>query len=118
MCSSRPPAPWVWSPWSTPWWRRDERCASSRSTQLDRDGRRRLSSSRSPRPPQGRQGDKRMGSGDAPRQGRHAHNKRIKLVAFIAIGAASAYGLTELLEISHSVNIPWDRRRDLGDLYP
>ncbi len=52
-------------------------------------------------------------------QGREqrALNKRVKLVAFIAIGAASAYGLSELLEISHSVNIPWDRRRDLGDLY-
>ena len=52
-------------------------------------------------------------------QGREqrALNKRVKLAAFIAIGAASAYGLTELLEISHSVNIPWDRRRDLGDLY-
>jgi phospho-N-acetylmuramoyl-pentapeptide-transferase len=52
-------------------------------------------------------------------QGREqrALNKRIKLAAFIAIGAASAYGLSELLEISHSVNVPWDRRRDLGDLY-
>ena len=52
-------------------------------------------------------------------QGReqHALNKRVKLVAFLAIGAASAYGLSELLEVSHSVNIPWDRRRDLGDLY-
>ena len=52
-------------------------------------------------------------------QGRtqRALNKRVKLVAFLAIGAASAYGLSELLEVSHSVNIPWDRRRDLGDLY-
>ena len=52
-------------------------------------------------------------------QGRkqQALNKRVKLVAFLAIGAASAYGLSELLEIGHSVNIPWDRRRDLGDLY-
>ena len=52
-------------------------------------------------------------------QGREqrALNKRVKLAAFIAIGAASAYGLSELLEVSHSVNVPWDRRRDLGDLY-
>ncbi len=46
----------------------------------------------------------------------HALSKRIKLVAFLAIGAASAYGLSELLEISHSVNIPWAGRRDVGDL--
>ena len=53
-------------------------------------------------------------------QGREqrALNKRVKLAAFIAIGAASAYGLSDLLEVSHSVNVPWDRRRDLGDLYP
>ena len=52
-------------------------------------------------------------------QGREqrALNKRVKLAAFIAIGAASAYGLSDLLEVSHSVNVPWDRRRDLGDLY-
>jgi phospho-N-acetylmuramoyl-pentapeptide-transferase len=52
-------------------------------------------------------------------QGREqrALNKRVKLVAFIAIGAASAYGVSELLEVSQSVNVPWDRRRDLGDLY-
>lgn len=52
-------------------------------------------------------------------QGRpqRALNKRVKLAAFIAIGAASAYGLSELLELSHSANVPWDRRRDLGDLY-
>jgi phospho-N-acetylmuramoyl-pentapeptide-transferase len=52
-------------------------------------------------------------------QGRtqRALNKRVKLVAFLAIGGASAFGLSELLEVSHSVNIPWDRRRDLGDLY-
>jgi UDP-N-acetylmuramyl pentapeptide phosphotransferase/UDP-N-acetylglucosamine-1-phosphate transferase len=38
-------------------------------------------------------------------QGRaqRALNKRFKLVAFLAIGAASAYGLSELLEVSHSV---------------
>jgi len=52
-------------------------------------------------------------------QGRpqRALNKRVKLLAFLAIGAASAYGISELLEVSHSVNIPWDRRRDLGGLY-
>jgi phospho-N-acetylmuramoyl-pentapeptide-transferase len=52
-------------------------------------------------------------------QGREqrALNKRFKLVAFISIGAASAYGLSELLEISHSINLPWDHRRDIGDLY-
>lgn len=49
--------------------------------------------------------------------GQHALSKRIKLVAFLAIGGASAYGLSELLEISHSVNIPWAGRRDIGDLY-
>ena len=52
-------------------------------------------------------------------QGReqHALNKRIKLLAFLAIGAASAYGLSELLEVSHSVSVPWDERRDLGEVY-
>ena len=52
-------------------------------------------------------------------QGRaqRALNKRVKLVAFLAIGAAAAYGLSEVLEISGDISVPWDHRRDLGNVY-
>jgi phospho-N-acetylmuramoyl-pentapeptide-transferase len=51
-------------------------------------------------------------------QGReqHALTRRAKLVAFIAIGVGAAFGLYHYLEL-HSINIPWDGRRDLDWLY-
>ena len=51
-------------------------------------------------------------------QGRpqRALNKRVKLVAFVAIGVFAALGLYEELGLS-SVNIPYDGRHDLGALY-
>ena len=47
---------------------------------------------------------------------RWALNKRVKFVAFVAIGAAAAFGLYELLELS-AVSIPYDGRHDLGVWY-
>ncbi len=51
-------------------------------------------------------------------QGRpqHALTRRVKLVAFIAIGGLAAWGLYDQLELS-SINVPWDERHDLGLLY-
>jgi len=45
-----------------------------------------------------------------------ALSKRVKLVAFAAIGLAAAFGLYEGLELS-AVNIPYDGRHDLGTWY-
>ncbi len=42
--------------------------------------------------------------------------RRLKLATFIAIGAAAAYGLYDLLDLSH-VAVPYDGRHDLGVLY-
>jgi len=51
-------------------------------------------------------------------QGRpqQALTKRVKFVAFIAIGALAAWGLYDQLELN-AINVPWDGRRDLGVLY-
>jgi phospho-N-acetylmuramoyl-pentapeptide-transferase len=51
-------------------------------------------------------------------QGREqrALNKRVKFVAFLAIGALAAWGLYDRLDL-HTVNIPWEGRRDLDMLY-
>ena len=51
-------------------------------------------------------------------QGRpqRALTRRIKLVAFIGIGALAAWGLYDQLDLS-SVNVPWDEKHDLGWLY-
>jgi phospho-N-acetylmuramoyl-pentapeptide-transferase len=45
-----------------------------------------------------------------------ALTRRIKLVAFIGIGALAAWGLYDQLDLS-SLNAPWDEKRDLGLLY-
>jgi phospho-N-acetylmuramoyl-pentapeptide-transferase len=45
-----------------------------------------------------------------------ALNKRVKFVAFVAIGIAAAIGLYEGLDL-RSVNVPYDGRYDLGGLY-
>jgi phospho-N-acetylmuramoyl-pentapeptide-transferase len=45
-----------------------------------------------------------------------ALNKRIKLVAFIIIGAATSYALYDLLEL-RQLHIPYDGSRDVGWLY-
>lgn len=52
-------------------------------------------------------------------QGRaqRALNKRVKLVAFLAIGAAAAYGLSDVLKIRGDISVPWDHSRDLGNVY-
>ena len=42
--------------------------------------------------------------------------KRVKFLAFIAIGALAAWGLYDQLELN-AINVPWDGRRDLGVLY-
>ena len=51
-------------------------------------------------------------------QGRpqRALTRRIKLLAFLATGAAAAYGLYELLDLT-AINIPYDGRHDIGLLY-
>lgn len=51
-------------------------------------------------------------------QGRpqHALTKRMKLVAFIAIGGLAAWGLYDQLGLSE-VNVPWGDQQDLGVLY-
>ena len=51
-------------------------------------------------------------------QGRaqRALTKRVKFVAFMVIGVASAIGLYEFLEL-RSVNIPYEGKHDLGALY-
>lgn len=51
-------------------------------------------------------------------QGRAQHplTRRLKLVAFIAIGLAAAYGLYAELDL-HAVNVPWDGRQNLHELY-
>lgn len=51
-------------------------------------------------------------------QGReqHALTRRVKLVAFIAIGFGAAYALYDQLDLS-TINIPWDGREDLGWAY-
>ncbi|MDO8614769.1 MAG: phospho-N-acetylmuramoyl-pentapeptide-transferase [Dehalococcoidia bacterium] len=51
-------------------------------------------------------------------QGReqHALSKRVKLLAFVAIGVAAAVGLYEFLDLN-AVNVPYDGRRDIGALY-
>ncbi|MEO8456435.1 MAG: phospho-N-acetylmuramoyl-pentapeptide-transferase, partial [Chloroflexota bacterium] len=45
-----------------------------------------------------------------------ALQRRVKLVAFIAVGVGAAFGLYHYLELS-SVAIPWDGRHDLGWAY-
>jgi len=45
-----------------------------------------------------------------------ALNKRVKFVAFVAIGAAAAYGLYDRLDLS-TVNVPYAGRYDLGVWY-
>ena len=45
-----------------------------------------------------------------------ALNKRVKLVAFIAIGAATAYALYDLLDLRR-VHIPFEGSHDIGGLY-
>lgn len=45
-----------------------------------------------------------------------ALNKRIKFVAFVAIGLAAGFGLYEGLELSH-INVPYAGRHDLGPWY-
>ncbi len=51
-------------------------------------------------------------------QGReqHALTRRVKLVAFIAIGVGTAFGLYHYLDL-HSVNVPYDGRHNVGWLY-
>jgi phospho-N-acetylmuramoyl-pentapeptide-transferase len=51
-------------------------------------------------------------------QGRpqRALSKRVKFVAFVAIGVAAAYGLYGQLDL-RTVNIPWEGRHDLGGAY-
>ncbi len=51
-------------------------------------------------------------------QGRdqHALTKRVKFVAFLAIGLGAAWGLYEYLELE-SINIPYHGREELGWLY-
>jgi len=46
----------------------------------------------------------------------HALTRRVKLLAFIAIGIGAAFGLYHYLELS-SVAIPWEGRRDLDWAY-
>ncbi len=45
-----------------------------------------------------------------------ALNKRVKFVAFVAIGVAAAIGLYEALDL-RAVNIPYEGRHDIGALY-
>jgi phospho-N-acetylmuramoyl-pentapeptide-transferase len=45
-----------------------------------------------------------------------ALNKRVKFVAFVAIGVAAAIGLYEALDL-RAVNVPYDGRHDLGAAY-
>jgi len=45
-----------------------------------------------------------------------ALNKRVKFVAFVAIGVAAAFGLYEGLDL-RAVNVPYDGRYDLGGFY-
>jgi phospho-N-acetylmuramoyl-pentapeptide-transferase len=47
---------------------------------------------------------------------RAALNKRVKFIAFVAIGVAAAFGLYEGLELS-AVNVPYAGRYDLGAWY-
>jgi phospho-N-acetylmuramoyl-pentapeptide-transferase len=51
-------------------------------------------------------------------QGRRqrALNKRVKFVAFLAIGALAAWGLYDRLDLQ-TINIPWEGRHDLDILY-
>ena len=51
-------------------------------------------------------------------QGRpqHALTRRMKLVAFIAIGGLAAWGLYDQLELS-TLNVPWGDPQDIGALY-
>lgn len=51
-------------------------------------------------------------------QGREqkALTKRVKFVAFVAIGGLAAWGLYERLDLSY-VNVPWSGREDLGVIY-
>jgi phospho-N-acetylmuramoyl-pentapeptide-transferase len=51
-------------------------------------------------------------------QGRpkQALTRRVKLVAFIGIGAIAAWGLYDQLDLS-SLNVPWEGRTDLGIAY-
>lgn len=51
-------------------------------------------------------------------QGRtqRALSKRVKFVAFLAIGAAAAYGLYDGLDLS-AVNVPWEGQHDLAQAY-
>jgi len=51
-------------------------------------------------------------------QGRlqHGLNKRVKFIAFVAIGVAAAIGLYEFLEL-RAVHIPYEGRHDLGAFY-
>jgi phospho-N-acetylmuramoyl-pentapeptide-transferase len=51
-------------------------------------------------------------------QGREqrALNKRVKFVAFLAIGALAAWGLYDFFELD-TMNIPWEGRHDVGILY-
>ena len=45
-----------------------------------------------------------------------ALNKRVKFVAFLAIGVAAAFGLYEGLDLG-AINVPYDGRHDLGAWY-
>jgi phospho-N-acetylmuramoyl-pentapeptide-transferase len=57
-----------------------------------------------------------LGSLEGRFSGLAALNKRVKFVAFVAIGIAAAYGLYEGLELS-AVNVPYGDRYDLGGWY-
>jgi phospho-N-acetylmuramoyl-pentapeptide-transferase len=46
----------------------------------------------------------------------HPLSRRLKLLAFLAIGGAAAWGLYDLLDL-RAINIPYDGRHDLGALY-
>jgi phospho-N-acetylmuramoyl-pentapeptide-transferase len=45
-----------------------------------------------------------------------ALNKRVKLLAFLAVGAAAAYALYELLDLRH-IHIPYEGSHDVGWVY-
>jgi phospho-N-acetylmuramoyl-pentapeptide-transferase len=45
-----------------------------------------------------------------------ALQRRVKLAAFIAVGAGAAVGLYEFLDL-RAVNIPWEGRHDIGAFY-